>query len=349
MTTTSIEEAFAAQAGHCENLGSPFTARLCRLLAGRVGMLEGAVAERLRGWSGNPGHRGDAVPLRLAGGLHALVLSGADSELAAVYPPHHEAADDAALWAAVARALVAHDGFLLDWLDSSPQTNEVRRSGPLYLGLATLAAETGMPIALNEIGASAGLNLLLEHYAYDFGRTRMGPSSAPLRISADWSGPAPKLSPPRILDRTGCDRRPLDVDDETDQLRVLAYLWADQADRIKRTKRAITLAEKTGLRVEQAEAADFVARRFTRPAEGMVHVLMHSIVWQYLDGTSQKRIRAAMARAGAAARPERPLAWLAMEGDGKHPGAALTLTLWPGCRRRLLARCDFHGRWIAAS
>ena len=85
-------------------MGSPFTARLCRLLAERLAPGD-PVSDRVLGWPGDPSHRADALPLRLAGALHGLVVEGRDAGLAAVYPPHHAAADDDALWAAVDRRL----------------------------------------------------------------------------------------------------------------------------------------------------------------------------------------------------------------------------------------------------
>lgn len=61
---------------------------------------------------------------------------------------------------------------------------------------------------------------------------------------------------------------------------------------------------------------------------------------------ARARIETALAAAGARATAAAPLAWLRLEGDGTEPGAALTLTLWPGGATRLLARADYHGRWI---
>lgn len=54
---------------------------------------------------------------------------------------------------------------------------------------------------------------------------------------------------------------------------------------------------------------------------------------------------ALLAAAGAKARADCPLAHLAMEADGGK-GAGLRLTLWPGGETYLLARVDFHGRWV---
>jgi hypothetical protein len=85
-------------------MGSPFTARFCTLVAERI-LPGGAVAERVLGWPGDPNGRADALPQRLAGALHGLVVEQRDALLAATYPPHHEGVSDDALWAAVDAAL----------------------------------------------------------------------------------------------------------------------------------------------------------------------------------------------------------------------------------------------------
>ncbi len=83
----TLFEALCDQARSCQALGSPFTARLLTLLAEqlRPGTL---LTDRLIHWPGRLDSSGDSVPLRLAGALHGLVLSGTAPELAALYPPN---------------------------------------------------------------------------------------------------------------------------------------------------------------------------------------------------------------------------------------------------------------------
>ena len=84
---TAVRGAFAEQARWCTRLNSPLTARLCTLLGLRLDR-ESAVGRRLLDWPGDPGSDADAVALRLCGGLHFLVRSGAAPRLAACYPPN---------------------------------------------------------------------------------------------------------------------------------------------------------------------------------------------------------------------------------------------------------------------
>jgi hypothetical protein len=338
-----VRDDFRAQAQHCENMGSPFTARLCRLLADRLAPGD-SVSDRVLGWPGDASHRSDALPLRLAGALHGLVLDGRDPGLAAVYPPRHPTDD--ALWTAITAAFVAHAPFILARLDGPPQTNETQRSAALAPGFLTVAALTGLPLATSEIGASAGLNLIWDRFAYAFGAAAWGDPASPVRISPKWQGPPPPLPAATVAERAGCDRAPPDLAREADRLRLLSFVWADQTARLARTAAAIDLARAAGVRVEPADAADWLAARLAEPRPGRAHVVYHSIVWQYLGPPTQARIEAALAAAGAQATREAPLAWLRLESDGNTPGAAITLTLWPDGETRPLGRADYHGAWI---
>jgi hypothetical protein len=112
---------------------------------------------------------------------------------------------------------------------------------------------------------------------------------------------------------------------------------------------AIAIAHEAGVRIVTADAVEWLEERLARPRPGAAHVVCHSIVWSYLSPEARTGVRTLIEAAGAAATPASPVAWLRMEADGQAPGAAITLTLWPGGATRLLGRCDFHGRWVTWS
>ena len=169
----AVREAFRAQAEASAARGSPFTALLSEAL-GRILDRRTQVGRRVLAWRGRPDARGDSVPLRLAGGLHALVRRGRLPRLAALYPPRPLPGDEA-LSSALDEALRDAEGELLPWLDRPPQTNEPLRSAPLMAGLLVVAARTkGQPLALFEAGASAGLILVLDRYRHRLGGTEAG-------------------------------------------------------------------------------------------------------------------------------------------------------------------------------
>jgi len=132
------------------------------------------VGERILSWSGDVGPSGDSVPLRLAGALHALAIEEKIAPLADIPPENEEA-----LWQACANALRFHSAFILERLQSPPQTNEVRRSAVLLPGFLSIAKMTGKPLVLSEVGASAGLNLQFDRYSPMFSCHRNGAATHP--------------------------------------------------------------------------------------------------------------------------------------------------------------------------
>ncbi|MEO1275932.1 MAG: DUF2332 family protein [Pseudomonadota bacterium] len=336
----TLRQVFEAQGEACRRLGSPFTGRVCHLLLDVIG--EGALGAQVRDWPGDPVD--DALALRLCGAFHALARSG--HALAAVYPPAE--VSDADLSAALRAAVSAEEERLIAGIASAPQTNEVARSSIILGGLLTVAEETGLPIDLLEIGASAGVNLFPDRFHYVLGEgVSWGDPASPVSIESRWTGQLPPLDTPlRIGSRAGCDLAPISAADPAARDRMLAYIWPDQAARLARAEAALTLAADAGLSVETSGAADWLDRRLPEPqGEGRARVLFHTIMWQYMPEAEKARIRATLEAAGAAATASHPFAWLRLEPDEARGSAAIDLTLWPGGETRRLGRGDFHGRF----
>jgi hypothetical protein len=338
-----VRASFDSQAQACRRLGSPFTALLCELLAQGLDR-DSSFGRHVLDWPGDP--RADALALRCAGAFNAMARSGRAPALAALYPP--AAPSPKALWSGILTAINAHDDVLTAYLDSAPQTNEVKRCAILLGGALTIAVETGLPLDVIEIGASAGLNLGFDGYRYELGEVVWGDPAAAVTIRSDWRG----ALPPRdatlaIVARRACDLNPLDPGNPAHRDRVMSYIWPDQSDRIATTQAAFDAAAAKPWRVEPADAAAWVEARLAEPQrDGEARVLMHTIMWQYLPQPTQKRIAEAVALAGAAATRTAPLAWLRMEADGQPGSAAVTLTVWPDGGEREIARADYHGRWV---
>ena len=338
--TDSIRASFFRQATHCETMGSPLTARVLRMLGAHLP--SGPVADRVLGWQGDATSFGDAVALRLAAGLHALVLSGTDAQLSAAYANPHIAESD--FRTALREAFANHAPHLLLWLDNPPQTNEVRRSAALIAAGHWLSQRFDGPLVLSELGASAGLNLLWDRYALDLPGATFGPPNARVRLAPDWTGPLPPRTRPRVAARAGVDLNPLDP--AKDRLRLLSYIWAGQADRLSRTVAAAEEAANFPGLVDRADAVDWLKTRLTKRIPGHLHLIFHTIAWQYFPASAQLRGDALLAEAGARATHDAPLARVSMEADDQSPGAALSVTLWPGGETTTLGRVDFHGRWV---
>ncbi|MBL4918813.1 DUF2332 domain-containing protein [Szabonella alba] len=337
----AIRESFRHQAGICAAMEAPLTAQVLRLVAD---LLDAStpLGRAVLDWPGDPGPGADVLALRLAGGLHALCLSGADPALAAAYAD----GGDERLRAALSHSLLTRQADLLPWLDSPPQTNELRRSAALIPAAHWLSLRFGLPLVLSELGSSAGLNLIWDRYALAAGGRTLGPDDAVINLTPDWRGRPPETDAPVIAARAGVDRSP--IDPERDRLRLLAYLWAGQDARIARTGIAAAEASRLGHRVTKGDAGDWLETRLADRHPGHLHLIYHSVTWQYFPAPLQARCDALLAAAGAQATPKAPLAHLSFEGDGTEPGAALRLRLWSGAGMECinLGRADFHGRWI---
>ena len=344
MTTTErVLQQFASQAVACDELGSPFTAMLCRVLAAKL-HTGSRFGRRILEWDGDPFP--DNVALRACGAVHALARSGWEPNLTRVYPPN--ITTEHTLWVAIADALLHNDAFLADRLASPPQTNEVARSGLILGGMLHLAAITGTPLEIFEMGASAGLNLAFDEYRYDLGQGRAwGGADAPLTVECQWRGGTPPLDAPlSVVGRAGCDLKPIDPASAEDRARLISYIWADQRHRLQRVEAALAHAAGLKRTVDRADAAEWLAAKLAVPQiPGTTRVLFHTIVWDYLPAATRQRIDATLTAAGAAATRDRPFARFTMESDDVRGSARLALTVWPEGRTVILGRGDYHGRW----
>lgn len=329
-------------------MDAPFMALLCEALPDA---LEGEedFSRRIREWPIRAGAaNADALVLRVTGALNAARRAGKLRQLGSFYPP-------AALPARsdlvrVLRAAIAEgDACLTPWLGSAPQTNEVGRSGALMPGLMVIAARTGLPLRLFEIGASAGLNLRLDDYGYDLGGQRAGRIESPVQLKPLWQGAPPPAQKVHIRERRGVDLNPLDVTDADTRARLLAYVWPDQQARVERLEAALDLAAFDPPPLDRGDGAEWVERHL-RLNEGAATVLMHSVALQYFPRTSQNRIVAQMRRIGQVASQAAPLAWLSYEMVEVGKPMQLRLTLWPDGTEMLLAHVHPHGSeitWLA--
>ena len=339
-----VAAAFDNQVSYCTASGADRTARICAALRDLLERGEGgAVLERVRAWPGAP--LADALPLRLAGGLHALHLKGTEPALAAIYEGQH-GVDDAAL---VAAALHKHEAELLPWLGGPPQTNEAGRSSNFIAAMLWLA-DKGLPARFEclEIGSSAGINLMLDRYHYDLGGVQVGPEPGAMQFKPEWQGDAPPSHPIEIVSTKGCDVAPVDLSDPAQAVRLKAYIWPEHTVRFERMEAAIVEAARQAPDLVRMNAADFIEAELAKPqTAGTTRVLMHSIVWQYVPKDQQARVIAAMEAAGALATPERPLAWIALEANRTVHLHELVVRYWPGgAEPVMLARAHPHGAAI---
>ncbi|MEO0063265.1 MAG: hypothetical protein RLZZ08_1825 [Pseudomonadota bacterium] len=343
MEITDVAAAIRWQHEHTTRAFAPCTARVV-LAELAIMQTDTAIGQRIAAWQ-RPSLE-DALPLRVAGGLHHLFLTGDAPELGPVYSG--ELTDQAAIDAIAVSLVQRFDARLSPWLDGPPQTNEAGRSASIMGALLWLAGHVVPRFDLNEIGASAGVNTMMDRYRYDLGGVRAGPEHSPMQITPEWKGPPPPATTIGIHSIRGSDIAPVDLADPVQALRLKAYVWADARERMARIDAAIALAGQQRPDLVQADAGEWVPQMLARPHEsGTTRVLYHSIMWQYLPAATRAAITAAMEAAGALATADQPLAWIRLETNRQTFRHELAVRYWPrGGEWMQLAEAHPHGAWV---
>ena len=187
--------------------------------------------------------------MRLFGGVHYLELSGV------VQHP----------WLKFRGVLESQRDWLKRFVEQPVQTNEVQRSWALLPAFLTVA--DGRPLDIIELGPSAG-EPLLGPLPLPVRRNGWGSADAPLELSGD----AQPASPPaalfdtdvKVRKRIGVDRRPVDVTTDHGARLLQAFVWADQAARVERVRRAIEIARRDPPELSKATTSR-CCRRCSRP------------------------------------------------------------------------------------
>ena len=341
------------QSRACASLGSSLYEALLARAADDI-LAGGPCADAVAGHEDAPGP--DAVALRFAGGVHALVLTGRAAALARYYPSAGGAFDAdrpeqvEQCWQAFRATVAAELPRVREWMTRPPQTNEVGRSNLLLTGLLHAGRTSPLPVRLFELGASAGLNLRPERFRYRADGFAWGPDDSPVLLADAWTGPPPgwlaEAAAERrgieVVERRGCDLTPIDPLSEAGALALRAYVWPDQSARHARLAGALRLAAELPARVEPVGAADFLAG--VAPVRGTLTVVWHSIMRQYVPAPEWARVDAELARIAVASTPEAPFAYLSFEPErvGEHFPYRLTVREGPG-EPVVLAEAAPHG------
>ncbi len=199
-------------------------------------------------------------------------------------------------------------------LTHATQTNEPGRCATLLPALAALDG----PLALIEVGASAGLCLYPDRYSYRYragdGDRRLDPADGPSSVVLDCDATGPVPFPerlPEVVWRAGIDLNPLDVRSEQDVDWLDALIWPEHADRRARLRAAVEVARREPVELVRGDLNDSVEALVERaPADATV-VVFHTAVLLYLDDAARDRFSGTMSRL--------PVRWLANEGQNVIP------------------------------
>ncbi len=297
------------------------------------------------------------LPLCLFGAVHYELLSGLEHPLAEVYAGRSDA-DPVPLFRDVCR--LRHDA-LVEVMAARPvQTNDCGRSALIGPALTWIADQDLGPLALVDVGASAGLNLMCDRYRLDYGdRGVTGPadSSVTIRCRVVAGDPPVVAELPPLVARVGIDRAPLDVSDADDARWLLACVWPDTG-RFPRVEASVRLAQADPPVVRAGDAADLLPSVLDDLPPGVAPVITTTWVVSYFDRDQRNRFVGQLAAASA----DRPVAWLGADdaavfgdtlppsrGAGAGPGDnVLRVEVFADRERQstLLARVHPHGHWI---
>lgn len=335
-----LSEHFRYQSRHCLP-GSPLSASLLVAAADDLDA-GGPTAAVMQPYQHDA--RRSVPALRLLGGLHRMVLERQAPELALHYPSVGGTAPVREAWPAARRLLAAEPRRLSELAGRPVQTNEVGRSAALIGVLHVLTERYGLPIRLFEFGASGGLNLNVDQYAYAVDSRVLGAADSPLHLRAPWRGyPEADLARPvEIVERTGCDVAPVDVGTTAGRLTLTSYVWADWLERLERLRTALAVFATHPVTVDASAAGPWLAHRLGWPRTGSLTVVWHSVVWPYVDVAERTEIERILQAAAARATPTAPLALAGMEyvDDSRFEVRVRT---WPQGRHDLLATTAGHG------
>jgi hypothetical protein len=286
--------------------------------------------------------------------VHYLLMDDHEAMLAAYYP------DLTAEPRPIAEAYPVFRAFCLEHASEiralvtaqRVQTNEVRRCAALLPALQT-AWERGkrLPLALVEVGVSAGLLLNWDRYAYEYqvenAAKVVGDPSSPLHIVSALRGeippPLPETLPP-VAWRAGADIHPIDVNDERETRWLRALIWPEHQDRMALLDAALTLARQYPERIVSGDAGETLPALLAEAPADATLCLYHGFTLNQMSAATRERILARVAEYGW----KRNLYRVALEWWPPNPTPTVELFTYAGGETgsELLARCESHGRWV---
>ncbi|PFG66340.1 hypothetical protein B0O41_1123 [Propionibacteriaceae bacterium ES.041] len=255
-------------------------------------------------------------------------------------------------------------GALLDWvgehwpaleqviLTCATQTNEPGRCATLLPAFADLSG----PLALIEIGMSAGLCLVPDRYAYrwllpDGGVHTLGDGAPELTCRIDTgqqreSKPPLPETMPEIVWRAGIDLNPLDPADAEDARWLRALVWPDQPEREQRLATALDTAAGVPVTRVRGDLLAELPGLVERAPAGATVVVFGSAVLAYLQREDRQRYLDLVEGLG--------VQWIANEGERVVPGVGERAPAWDGPPSFVLsrdgvplARTGPHGQYLS--
>ena len=326
-------ERFARQ---CAKQGSPFYERLSKHVSGDHELLTIASHASQR-----------PIPNVFFGSVHYLLLSGANHELSEFYPSITEPprADDNLFRTFSDFCSRSQEDLILLVSSRLVQTNEVNRCAILAPAFS-IVYELGnhQPLALVEIGASAGLNLLWDRYriSYSDGSV-LGDAQSKVHIECDNHGvalPTGGRSRPTIADRVGVDLSPIDLCNLDERLWLRALVWPDHRERAERLDAAISLALNSPPALVRGDALVVLPSILGNVPNDWTLCVYHSSVLYQFSPVERDRFASLLTNISMG----RPVWQVSAESE---EGLRLLSYSDGTVSEQFLGAFDAHGRWLS--
>jgi hypothetical protein len=228
------------------------------------------------------------------------------------------------------------------------QTNEAARTGTI---LPLVAAING-PVALIEVGCSAGLCLYPDRYAISYDRRRPLVPDSPVIIEVSTTGPVPiPTRLPDVAARIGVDLNPIDITDPAGQAWLEALIWPEHHHRLQRLRAAASIVATDAPTLLRGDLVDQIGQALSLVPDGATPIVFHSAVLYYVPPEDRQRFAEQVARNPA-------VIWISNEAPGVLAGVTTNLRPPPDAARAAyfiiatggqttIGIADTHGSWIS--
>lgn len=285
------------------------------------------------------------VPNLLFGAVHYLLMKEPHHVLRAFYPSLTDKPETGqSPFPAFKEFVLTHHEQIRDLLKTRRvQTNEVRRCAYLYPVFVSLYQEVNKPLSLIEIGTSAGLQLLWDHYAYSYGDTVYGNQASILTLSSEVkNGRLPDLSVgvPPVQSRVGVDLNISDLTIEDDRLWLKALIWPEHHDRRKNFDQASIMLRENPPQLVQGNGVNLLPELAEQMSEDSLLCIFHTHVANQMPAHVREDLMEKVESLGE----RRDTAHIFNNiTDGK---LRVDLYVDGRCTRHVIGHTDGHGRWF---
>lgn len=293
-----------------------------------------------------------SLPNLFFAAVHLLLLSGEHHQLTAFYPSLNNSTRHYDYVYPYFRSFVLeHPEEIHEiMMTHSVQTNEVGRCAVLVPAFEFVAAETKrQALTMIEIGSSAGLTLLWDHYHYRYGNgLECGDPNSPVKIECSLHGdmrpPIPKQLP-KVASRTGIDLSPIDVNDAASVQWLRALVWPDNQKRTKQLEHAIGLTQQAPPSIITGNALDLLPSIIEKvPEKASSLCIYHSFTLTLARKETREKLHSLLTNASK----KRDIFSVSIEWDADSEIPLLGLAKFSrGVKTEtVLGRCQSHGEWL---